>query len=405
MKQLTGLNKDKALFLYGRTPEFRRLPLPVQWSLHRTLRNEKITALNGDYIINSFFPPLRSPAYREMVKSTVATYQKKAYPYSAYCAVTNRCGYHCWHCSKTKRAGQELGTSTWLQIIRRLQDAGVSLIGLTGGEPLFREDLEEILRAVNKARAASILFTSGEGLTRLRLVSLVDAGLDYVAVSLDHYDKLKHNQMRGNPDAFQTALRAIDVCLSAGVYTAVQVMARRELLVKDQMERFVAFVRDLGVPEIRIVEPMPTGELFSGRDEVLLDDRARLSLKKLHVEVNHKPSGPKVAAFAYMEDGSQYGCGAGIQHMYIDAFGHLCPCDFTPLSFGHIPTEGFDVSYGRLRAAFARPGRQCFLLGQKDGIRERYKGQLPLPYPDALLVCRGCQPGPVPDFYRCLGWE
>ena len=404
MKQLTGFDKDKILFLYGRPPEFRRLPLSAQWFLHRTMRNEKITAVNGDYIINSFFPPLRSSAYREMVKSTVAIYEKRPYPYSAYCAVTNRCGYHCWHCSKTKRTGAELSLKTWQQIMMRLQDAGVSLIGLTGGEPLFREDLEEILRTVNKSRAATIMFTSGEGLSRERLASLVAAGLDYVAVSLDHYDKLKHNQMRGSPDAFETALQAIEVCLSAGVYTAVQVMARRELLVNGHMKKFIAFVRDLGVPEIRIVEPMPTGELFSGRDEVLLDDRARESLKNLHITVNHNPSGPKVAAFAYIEDGSQYGCGAGIQHIYVDASGHLCPCDFTPLSFGHIPSEGFDVSYGRLRAAFPRPGRQCFLLGHRDAIREHYQGQLPLAYPEALLVCHGCRPRALPDFYRSLGW-
>ncbi|MFA5261897.1 MAG: radical SAM protein [Candidatus Omnitrophota bacterium] len=404
MKQLTGLKKDKILFLHGRTLEFRRLPLRVQWALHRTLKNEKITCLNGDYIINSFFPPLRSPAYREMVKSTIAIYQKKPYPYSAYCAVTNRCGYHCWHCSKTKRAQEDLGTQTWQEIIRRLQDAGVSLIGLTGGEPLYREDLEDILRAISKDRAASILFTSGDGLTRERLKSLMEAGLDYVAVSLDHHEELQHNQMRGHPDAFTTALQAIEACLSAGVYTAVQVMARRELLVKNQMARFVAFVQGLGVPEIRIVEPMPTGELFSGRDEVLLDDGARMSLYKLHVTANQKSAGPKVAAFAYIEDGRQYGCGAGIQHMYVDASGHLCPCDFTPLSFGHIPTEGFDVSYGRLRAAFTRPGRRCFLLRHKESVREHYKGQLPLSYPDAIEICHGCQFGPVPDFYRCLGW-
>lgn len=404
MKQFTGFNKDKILFFHGRTPEFRQLPLRVQWALHRTLKNEKITCLNGDYIINSFFPPLGSGAYREMVKSTIAVYQKKPYPYSAYCAVTNRCGYHCWHCSKTKRAGQELDTLTWQTILGRLQEAGVSLIGLTGGEPLYREDLEDILRVIRKDRAASILFTSGEGLTRKRLTSLVSAGLDYVAVSLDYYEPLPHNQMRGHPDAFSTALQAIEACLSAGVYTAVQVMARRELLAKDIMARFVSFVAGLGAPEIRIVEPMPSGELFSGRDDVLLDDRMRLILKKWHVTANQKSSGPKVAAFAYIEDGRQYGCGAGIQHLYIDAFGHMCPCDFTPLSFGHIPSEGFDVSYGRLRAAFARPSRHCFLLSQKESIRDYYKGQLPLSYPDALQICHACPSGPVPDFYRSLGW-
>ncbi len=404
MKQLTGLQRDSVLFFHGRTPEFRRLPFSVQWAIHRTLRNEKITALNGDYVINSFFPPLRSAAYREMVKSTIAIYQKKPYPYSAYCAVTSRCGYHCWHCSRTKRAEEELDTSAWQKIVGRLQEAGVSMIGFTGGEPLYRADLEDILQVICKDRSASILFTSGEGLTRERLASLRDAGLDYVAVSLDHYEPLPHNQMRGHPDAFTTALEAIGVCLTAGVYTAVQVMVRRELLVRNQMERFVSFVRDLGVPEIRIIEPMPTGELFWGRDDVLLDNPMRAGLKKLHRAVNQRPSGPKVAAFAYIEDGQQYGCGAGIQHMYIDASGNLCPCDFTPLSFGHIPTEGFDVSFGRLRAAFARPARQCFLLRHQEALREHYKGQLPLSYPDSLQICHSCPAGPVPDFYRHLGW-
>ena len=404
MDCIRGFKKNLILLRYARTPALQALPLTAQCFLHTTLLHEKLTFHNGRYIISTFFPPLPSRAYEEMTKSTLATYRKDPYPYSAYCALTNRCSFSCWHCSKDLRGGQELSTGDWQQVMRSLQDKGVSLIGFTGGEPLFRGDLEQILEAIDE-RSAKILFTTGDGLTRTRCQSLKKSGLDYVAISLDSCDEKEHNRLRGKDNAFQVAMASIQHSLEAGFYTAVQTVPRKEMLAKSYMNRFVRFVHELGVHEIRFIEPMPTGKLLEGSAGVLFSDEDRRKLRQYHIEVNRRKTHPKVASFAYVEDKSLYGCGAGIQHLYIDASGNLCPCDFTPLSFGNVAQEGFETAYEKIRTCFTHPYDSCFIQKNYSLVKAKCKGRLPLDGKDSAAVCRESPRTPLPRFYRWLGWR
>ena len=209
MKHITGLKKDLILVKNMRNKTLRKLPLNVSWYLLRTFKNEKLTKINGKYVISTFMPPFPTVAFDQLIKSTVAVYDGKVIPYSAYVALTNKCGFNCWHCSKAYRQGEELGKEEWIQIMKHLQDIGVSVIGFTGGEPLLRKDLEDIIKSID-SRSTTILFTSGDGLTGEKAKSLKDAGLFYIAVSLDHYDKAKHNELRGSDRAFDVAVQAIE---------------------------------------------------------------------------------------------------------------------------------------------------------------------------------------------------
>lgn len=404
MKHITGLKKDLILVKNMKNKDLRRLPLNASWYLLRTFKNEKLTKIGGKYVINTFMPPFPSIAFDQLIKSTAAVYDGKPIPYSAYVALTNECGFNCWHCSKAYRQGEELGKEAWIQIMKDLQGIGVSVIGFTGGEPLLRNDLEEIVRSIDN-RSTTILFTSGDGLTDEKAKSLKDAGLFYIAVSLDHYDKVKHNKLRGSDRAFDVAVQAIENSLKNGFYTALQLTVRKDFLNRKDMDKYIEFVNYLGAQEIRITEPMPTGHLIKEKADIFLDKTERELLKNYHVEANKNRNLPKIAAFAYIEDANFYGCGAGIQHLYIDAFGNLCPCDFTPLSFGNLREDGFDIVYQRLREQFNRPRDKCFVLDNMDKIRSCFESDLPLGYEESVQVCQVCSKGNLPKFYRKLGWR
>ena len=404
MKHITGLKKDLILVKNMKNKDLRRLPLNASWYLLRTFKNEKLTRIGGKHVINTFMPPFPSIAFDQLIKSTVAVYYGKVIPYSTYVALTNKCGFNCWHCSKAYRQGEELGKEAWIQIMKDLQGIGVSVIGFTGGEPLLRRDLEDILKSIDN-RSTTILFTSGDGLTDERAKSLKDAGLSYIAISLDHYDKVKHNELRGSNRAFDVAVQAIENSLKNGFYTAVQLTVRKDFLNRKDMDKYIECVNYLGAQEIRITEPMPTGRLITEKTDIFLDESERELLKNYHIAANKNGNLPKVAAFAYIEDKDFYGCGAGIQHLYIDAFGNLCPCDFTPLSFGNVHEEGFDVVYQRLRQQFNRPRDKCFILDNMDKIRSCFESDLPLGYEESVQVCKVCSKGDLPKFYRKLGWR
>jgi len=404
MKRVTGLKKELALIMKARSKELKKIPLRAAWYLHRTFRHEKLTKINGSYVINTFMPPFPSRAFEQLAKNTVSVYKHNIFPYSAYVALTNRCGFKCWHCSKFYRQGDELNTKNWINIMRKLQDLGISVIGFTGGEPLRRKDLEDIIRSVD-SRSTSILFTSGEGLSSERAKSLKDAGLFYIAISLDHYDKNTHNQLRGSDKAFDIAVEAIHTSVANGFYTAVQIVPRKNLLNKNDMDKYVEFVNRLGVEEIRVIEPMPTGRLIKERENIFFEESDHNFIKKYHIATNKNAKLPKIAAFTYLEDKDLYGCGAGIQHIYIDAYGNLCPCDFTPLSFGNVRDEDFDIAYKQLREQFCRPRNKCFILDNMEKIKPLFNGDLPLGCKESVAICNTCSDGELPEFYKKLGWK
>jgi len=404
MKHITGLKKDLILVKNMKNKDLRRLPLNSSWYLLRTFKNEKLTKIGGKYVINTFMPPFPSIAFDQLIKSTAAVYYNKVIPYSTYVSLTNKCGFNCWHCSKAYRQGEELRKEAWIQIMKDLQGIGVSVIGFTGGEPLLRRDLEDIIKSID-SRSITILFTSGDGLTDEKAKSLKDAGLFYIAISLDHYDKVKHNKLRGSDRAFDVAVQAIENSLKNGFYTALQLTVRKDFLNRKDMDKYIEFVNYLGAQEIRITEPMPTGRLIKEKADIFLDKSEHELLKNYHIEANKNKNLPKIAAFAYIEDEDFYGCGAGIQHLYIDAFGNLCPCDFTPLSFGNVHEQGFAVVYQRLRQQFNRPRDKCFVLDNMDKIRSCFESDLPLEYEESVEVCQVCSEGNLPKFYKKLGWR
>ncbi|MFA5272424.1 MAG: radical SAM protein [Candidatus Omnitrophota bacterium] len=403
MKHITGLKKELILMGNLRSRQLRKLPLAVLAYLQGTFKNEKLTKFGDKYIVNTFMPPFPSPAFEQFIKNTVAAYNHNLFPYSTYVGITNKCGFNCWHCSKAYRKGNDLSMKDWAGIMGKLQELGVSMIGYTGGEPLYRNDLEEIVTAVGPT-ATTILFTTGDGFTLERAKKLKESGLFYVAISLDHYEKNKHNELRGSERAFDVALTAIKNSLDAGFYTAVQLAARKDFLNKNDMDKYVEFARALGVQEIRIIEPMPTGALINKEQDVFLSEAEREFIKSYHIEINKDKNLPKIASFAYLEDKNLYGCGAGTQHLYIDNAGNLCPCDFTPLSFGNVVTDGFNTVYSRIRNYFDTPQNKCFVLNNMDKIKSGFTSELPIKYEKSMEICKACVKEGLPEFYRKLGW-
>lgn len=404
MKNITGLKKEVILLSNIKSKELRTLPLNILWYLHRTFKNEKLTKVNGQYVINTFMPPFPSLAFDRLIKNSIDVYRHNVNPYSAYIALTNKCGFNCWHCSKAYRQGEEVSTQKWIELIRNLQYMGICIIGFTGGEPLYRADLEVIIKTID-GRSTSILFTTGEGLDDDRAKKLKDAGLYYMTISLDHYDTEEHNRLRGSDRAFKTAVDALKVSIANKFYTAAQLTVIKGTANSSFLNKYLDFVNDLGVQEVRIIEPMPTGRLINEKTETFLDEKDQNVLKEFHVAVNKNSRLPKVAAFTYLEDGKLYGCGAGIQHIYIDAFGNLCPCDFTPFSFGNIQNESFKTAFQRLHHQFNRPRDKCFILDNIDKLRPYFEENLPLGYAESERICAACSKGNLPVYYKKLGWK
>ena len=100
--------------------------------------------------------------------------------------LTYRCPLHCVFCynpTDFARTGAELSTAQWLRVLEEARALGAVQLGLSGGEPLAREDLEEIVAEAHRLGFYINLITSGIGMTEARIGALKQAGLDHIQLS------------------------------------------------------------------------------------------------------------------------------------------------------------------------------------------------------------------------------
>lgn len=335
------------------------------------IKNDRLVKHDGYFLVNSFIPPINSEAFRTIVRQVPGegreffenhTNGTRLAPISTYVAATDKCMYRCWHCSahkfmKDASLGSEFTTKQLKEVVMKLQDLGVGIIGFTGGEPLLRDDLEDIISTIDK-RSVSYVFTTGFHLTYQRALSLKKAGLFGIAISIDSLDKNKHNAMRRNDKAYDYAIEAIENAKKAGLYTMTQTVCTREVLLNGEIFNLARYLKTLHVDEMRIMEPLPCGALKDKLDEVLTDEEKN-QLKQLHTTLNKDRQYPKVSVFPYFESEDQFGCGAGVQHSYVDAKGNFGPCDFMNETYGNILGENPVEIWQKITSAVDGPHCQC----------------------------------------------
>src|ERR1700761_9524528 len=100
--------------------------------------------------------------------------------------LTYRCPLHCVFCynpTDFATTGPELATEDWMRVLQEARAMGAVQLGLSGGEPLARDDLEAIVAEAHSLGFYSNLITSGIGLTEARIAALKEAGLDHIQLS------------------------------------------------------------------------------------------------------------------------------------------------------------------------------------------------------------------------------
>lgn len=112
--------------------------------------------------------------------------QGPAQPLWLLAELTYACPLQCPYCSnptELAHIGRELDTESWLRVLREARELGATQLGLSGGEPLARQDLEDIVAEARKLGYYSNLITSGIGMDDARLARLKTAGLDHIQIS------------------------------------------------------------------------------------------------------------------------------------------------------------------------------------------------------------------------------
>ena len=228
--------------LLRKDPTFSARDLPRV--LLAAARGERVVKFKDQYVVNSWIPPVPSRAFFTFLRGGLSEetlfsdlcHVRRSAPLSAHLCITARCTYRCTHCgATTPNRGDELTKDQWIGVLGQLQDLGVALIGFSGGEPLLRDDIEELIASIDD-RSTALMFTNGLGYTAERARAIQQAGLFYSAVSIDSPYPEEHNRIRRDLEAFDHAIDAIHNSLDAGLYTMISSVVFRRNLTDARLE-------------------------------------------------------------------------------------------------------------------------------------------------------------------------
>lgn len=347
----------------------------------RVIGKERIVLHDGKGVINLFIPPIPSPSFSRYLTShttSLVLRKKKVHIGIVLLCTTRRCPYNCWYCSAAHTPLGDMPLEKMVRMIETFKTWGVSIIGLTGGEPLLRFDTDRLIEQYVHDMSF-IIFTSGYGLDRARAHGLKKSGLFAVAISLDDFEKKHHDSARGKEGAFETSIAAIENAKNAGLYTIIQTVATNSILQEKRLSQFLCFVRNLGADELLLLEPLATGKLINSNNGSFLSENDHRLLSDLHERSLTDKKLPKIYSFAYIEDAQRFGCGAGVQHAYVDVSGNFWPCNFLPISLGDV-IEQPEIVYKRLARYFANPCITCITMKKHRELSQLANGSLPIPF-------------------------
>jgi len=295
-------------------------------------------------------------------------------------SITDRCNYKCVYCRTGEVGAQypELSIEEYLRLIKLFVGLGIAKVRLTGGEPLLRRGLVELVQELARLRTLDgepldlALTTNGHLLDSLA-APLKAAGLDRVTVSMDAVDANTFERITRIPGCFETVLGGIRAARAAGLTPLKINCVLLRGFNDNQIEDFARFAREEGVV-VRFIEFMPLeeGRLWTPEIVVPLKEIvARISRALPLVELPPREASETARRYTFGDGIGEIGIIAPVSQAFCGA------CSRVRLtSDGKIRTCLFSQVehdlYGRLRAGADDAELQAYILHTVEGKEARH---------------------------------
>jgi pyrroloquinoline quinone biosynthesis protein E len=208
-------------------------------------------------------------------------------PFGLLAELTYGCPLHCPYCSNPLDLGgyrDELTTAEWQRVLTEARDLGVLQLHLSGGEPLLRRDLADIVRTGRELGLYTNLITSGLGLTPRRAEQLRAAGVDHVQISVQADEAALSDRIAGTP-SFARKLAAARLVKELGWPLTLNVVLHRQNV--DRIAAILDLAEDLGADRIELAHTQYYGWGLLNRD-ALLPSTAQLQRAEAVVRAAHE---------------------------------------------------------------------------------------------------------------------
>jgi PqqA peptide cyclase len=296
-------------------------------------------------------------------------------PLALIAEVTHRCPLHCVYCSNPLQmtaVKAELSTGDWIRVFQEARKLGILHLHLTGGEPVARPDLKDLIEAAHAVGLYTNLITSGIGLPEARLKTLVDAGLDHIQLSFQDSQDGPANWIAGTKAHAHKIILAKVIRGFPIAFTVNLVVHRQNL---DHIEEMIGFAEQLKPDRLEIAHAQYYGWALKNRD-TLLPTREQLESCMRIVEAAQERLAGRMRIDCVVPDYyARYpkACmgGWGRRLLLIDPAGQVLPCH----AAGIIPGMSFD----NVRE------HSLEWIWRESAAFQRFRGEQWMPEP-----CRSC---------------
>jgi pyrroloquinoline quinone biosynthesis protein E len=313
-------------------------------------------------------------------------------PYALLAEITYRCPLHCPYCSNPVAASLrevsrrpqddgygngELSTDEWKRVICEAAALGVLQIGFSGGEPLARRDLVELVRAAREANLYTNLITSGIGLDHERVHLLHDAGLDSVQLSFQSDESDLSDEIAG-AHAHQHKLDAAARIRAAGIPLSLNFVIHRRNI--DRLPQMIELAETLEAERVELANVQFYGWAFLNRAALLPTREQVTRAREIATAAKARLAG-KIDIFYVLPDYYETRpkpClnGWGQRYLTVNPIGDVLPCPtassaIPDLIFENVRTRALDwiwresESFNRFRGTEWMP-EPCHSCPQRE---------------------------------------
>jgi len=248
---------------------------------------------------------------------------------------TNQCNMFCDHCYRDAGAkvAEELSTGEAKAMLDEIAKAGFKIMIFSGGEPLMRPDLYELVAYAKSLGLRPVLGTNGTLITVEAARKLKEAGVMGAGISLDSMDEQKHDALRRDQGAYRAA--GLPFQIPPPVFDWNQ----------DELEAITDFAVEIGAVAHHFFFLVPTGRAVNIEEESLRAEAyekvlTRIMKKQQEVKIELKPTcAPqfmRIAKEMGMDLRFQRGCLAGTSYCIISPKGDVQPCAYLNIPLGNV---------------------------------------------------------------------
>lgn len=288
--------------------------------------------------------------YLKLAYSPTADSTQQFVPLVMSWNVTRECNMKCSHCyinATEKKLDNELTTKEAKMVMDQICQVSRPLLILSGGEPLLREDIFELIKYGSSKGLKMGLGTNGYLINDTVAKQLKDAGIATVSISLDSNVPEQHDEFRGVEGAFEKAVNACKALRNNDVL--VQVNATLTHNNYDQIDDIMSLAENIGVENFHLFFLVPTGRGKKLTDispqkyeDMITNTFAKVAKHKLNVRPSCAPQFMRIAKRMGL-DMRQWirGCIAGLYYCRIYPNGDVTPCPYLPIKLGNVREKTF----------------------------------------------------------------